>query len=86
MAYASPVEALASLLEGSEKDCVGRRCWITWKPSRIRYDVSGIETYSIEVTCSNGIQYMIPAYGSEALELKQAAECVSLRQTPLIEA
>ncbi len=87
MTYSSAADALLGLFGGKEKESAGARCWISWKPSGIKYDVSGIEIYSIEVTCSNGIQYMIPACGYEAIILEDVARTFGVpMQIPFIEA
>ena len=65
MAYASAKEAFLSLLDKEG-------CFISWRQSGITCDRSGIENYFVEVTSASGIQYMIPAYGQEAVELEEA--------------
>lgn len=68
--YASAAEALGKLLSGEE----GVSCEITSMPPKIRHIANGIKYFSVQVTCSDGTQYGIPAYGAEAEELFLVAE------------
>ena len=45
------------------------RCKITDKPKTISFTRDGIEYYFVEVTCDDGTQYGVQAFGDEALEL-----------------
>ena len=45
------------------------RCWITKHPDRIHYTLEGEEYCFVEVTCKDGVQYGIQAFGDEALAL-----------------
>ncbi len=38
-------------------------------PERLRILDNGVEHYFVEVTCSDGIQYGLQAYGQEAISL-----------------
>jgi hypothetical protein len=44
-------------------------CHITRKSQNISHMGNGIEYYSVEVTCENGSQYGIQAYGDEPIDL-----------------
>jgi hypothetical protein len=41
--------------------------------NNISYLTNGLKYYCVEVTCSDGIQYGIQAYGEEAVDLYKAA-------------
>ena len=69
MAYASAKEAFLSLIDRGG-------CVVSWRQSGVTRDRSGIENYFVEVTSASGIQYMIPAYGQEAVELEEAVRKV----------
>ena len=59
-AYGSSIDALDDLRESSE---------ITDITSSLSHLANGIEYSFVEITCSDGIQYGLQAYGNEALEL-----------------
>jgi len=42
---------------------------ITRYPERLRILDNGVEHYFVEVTCDDGIQYGLQAYGKEAIAL-----------------
>lgn len=63
-AYGSSIDALDDL-RGS--------CEITDITSSLSHLANGIEYSFVEITCSDGIQYGLQAYGNEALELNRAA-------------
>lgn len=65
----SAKEAFLSLVERGG-------CAISWRQSAVTRNRSGIENYSVEVTSASGVQYMIPAYGKEAVELEEAVRKV----------
>src|ERR687883_1542582 len=44
-------------------------CYITKRPQRISHTPDGIEYCFVEITCSDGIQYGIQAFGDEAIAL-----------------
>jgi hypothetical protein len=78
MVYDSSIAALQHLVspwysvERSPKinEEIGRmRCKITDKPKTISFTRDGIEYYFVEVTCDDGAQYGVQAFGDEALEL-----------------
>jgi hypothetical protein len=78
MIYNSSVDALRHLvspgyiLDKSSKinqETSRIRCKITDKPKKISFTRDGIEYYLVEITCDDGSQYGIQAFGDEALEL-----------------
>ena len=73
MAFASAADALGRLLEGKEPSAIGARCWISGMPSRLGVAANGLEYCSVQVTCSNGAEYDVPAFGAEAKELLEEA-------------
>ena len=62
--YDSSIDALHDLL---------RSCQITEISTSLSYLINGIEYTFVEITCSDGIQYGLQAYGKEALELNRVA-------------
>ena len=85
MHYINSIAALQELLfsgpppldakeeENSKKNV---QCHITKKSENISYMRNGIEYCSVEVTCDNGSQYTIQAYGDEAMDLyKEIYKC-----------
>jgi hypothetical protein len=62
--YDSSIEALHDLLSS---------CHITEISTGLSYLANGIEYSFVEVTCSDGVQYGLQAYGTEALELNKVA-------------
>jgi hypothetical protein len=85
MHYINSIAALQQLLfsgpppldakeEGDSKKNV--HCHITKKSQNISYMRNGIQYCSVEVTCDNGSQYRIQAYGDEAVDLyKEIYKC-----------
>lgn len=74
--YESSIEALKQLLHlgthdrnASDKNTNATHCYITKASNDVSDGKNGTEYYSVEVTCSNGTQYGIQAYGEEAIEL-----------------
>ena len=89
--YNSSVEALQQLLQlGTSDRKIGDKmknslagCQITKTSSEISYMRNGIEYCFVEVTCSDGTQYGLQAYGEEAKELyKEANRCIMCGGTP----
>lgn len=68
MPFDSAADALCRLL-GKCEAAAGLACWISRAPRDIRLAPNGIEYYSVEVTCTDGSQYQLSAFGTEALEL-----------------
>src|SRR5215213_5994654 len=88
MYYANSITALQQLLfsglstpscaeeEESGSDKRNIRCHITKKSQNISYMRNGVEYCSVEVSCDNGSQYGIQAYGDEAIDLyKEIYKC-----------
>ena len=82
MRYNNSVDALRQLLEFSEEETNRKyaseentvssssaSCSITQAYEDILYSANGAAYYFVEVTCSDGIQYGIQAYGEEARAL-----------------
>jgi hypothetical protein len=71
----SSIDALKHLLmsgqELGNENCIHYSCFchISKIPENISYMRNGIKYYSVQVTCDNGIQYGIQAYGDEAENL-----------------
>jgi hypothetical protein len=66
------IDALQKLLISSNNEENVRcntACHITKRPQRISYTRDGIEYCFVEITCSDGIQYGIQAFGDEAIAL-----------------
>ena len=59
--YASSIDALYDLL---------RSCHITEMSASLSHLSNGVEYSFVEITCDDGIQYGLQAYGKEAVELK----------------
>jgi hypothetical protein len=58
-------------------------CHVTKKSQNISYMRNGIEYCSVEVTCENGSQYGIQAYGDEAIDLyKEIHKCFMCGMPP----
>jgi hypothetical protein len=74
--YKGSIHALEDLLlsapdtASSSSSC---SCRITWLSKDITVLRNGAEYCLIEVTCDDGIQYGIQAYGDEAVELHKEA-------------
>ena len=58
-------------------------CRITKTSNEISYMRNGIEYCFVEVTCSDGTQYGLQAYGEEANQLyKEACRCIMCGSIP----
>jgi hypothetical protein len=62
--YGSSIEALDDLLTTNH---------VTDISTSLSYLTNGIEYSFVEVTCSDGLQYGLQAYGNEAIELNKLA-------------
>jgi hypothetical protein len=62
--FSSSIEALGDLLNSSH---------VTEISTNLSHLVNGIQYSFVEVTCSDGVQYGLQAYGNEALELNRLA-------------
>ena len=89
--YKSSFNALQQLLHlGTSDRKIGEKmkkslagCQITKTSSEISYMRNGIEYCFVEVTCSDGTQYGLQAYGEEANQLyKEAYRCIMCGSTP----
>jgi hypothetical protein len=97
MYYANSITALQQLLfsglstptsaeeeeEESGDNKKNIRCHITKKPQNISHMRNGVEYCSVEVTCDDGSQYGIQAYGDEAIDLyKEIYKCYMCGMPP----
>ena len=89
--YKSSIEALQQLLHlGASDRKIGDKmennlagCRITKTSNEISYMRNGIEYCFVEVTCSDGTQYGLQAYGEEANQLyKEANRCIMCGSIP----
>lgn len=83
--YNNSIDALQQLLrsrynergkqaqEEVDSKCKKVSCQITKMSNNISYLTNGLKYYCVEVTCSDGIQYGIQAYGEEAVDLYKVA-------------
>jgi hypothetical protein len=84
--YNNSIDALQQLLRSRYKErgkqaqeeevdskCKKVSCQITKMSNNISYLTNGLKYYCVEVTCSDGIQYGIQAYGEEAVDLYKVA-------------
>lgn len=72
--YDSSIDALHDLLSS---------CQITEISTSLSHLTNGIEYSFVEITCIDGIQYGLQAYGQEALELNRVAlENIPKKQIP----
>ena len=69
--YRSAVDALLELMVDGAKEYGGLPCRITKavSPDSVELAANGMKYCFVEVTCENGVQYGIPAYGEEAEQL-----------------
>jgi hypothetical protein len=83
--YKSSIEALQELLRfgipdgriSDERNNGIANCQVTKTSKNITYMRNGIEYCFVEVTCSDGTQYGLQAYGEEAKELyMEAYRCI----------
>jgi hypothetical protein len=91
MYYANSIAALQQLLfsgpppnaEEGDDSKKNVHCQITKKSQNICHVINGIEYCSVEVTCDNGSQYGIQAFGDEAIELyKEIHKCFMCSMPP----
>ena len=95
MYYANSITALQQLLfsglltptsaeeEESDSDKRNIRCHITKKSQNISNMRNGVEYCSVEVTCDDGSQYGIQAYGGEAIDLyREIYKCCMCGMSP----
>jgi hypothetical protein len=69
--YGSIKALQQSLILGDQHNIHGipSPCWITKHPQGIHYTQEGEEYCLVEVTCRDGVQYGIQAFGDEAVAL-----------------
>jgi hypothetical protein len=82
------VDALQKLListDNKEKVRYNTPCYITKRPQRISYTKDGIEYCFVEITCPDGSQYGIQAFGDEAIALYIEANRCFLCAQPSVE-
>ncbi len=79
------IDALQKLLisnDNKEKVRYNTPCYITKRPQRISYTKDGIEYCFVEITCPDGSQYGIQAFGDEAIALYiEANRCFMCAQS-----
>jgi hypothetical protein len=82
--YYNSIDALQRLLDSRYKkrekqdeednyECNKVSCHITKMSDKISYLTNGLKYYFVEVSCNDGIQYGIQAYGEEAEDLYKEA-------------
>ena len=69
--YSSSIHALKHLLSISSTSSY--KCHISKVSENVSHLVNGVEYSFVEVTCNDGIQYSLQAYGDEAIELHKEA-------------
>jgi hypothetical protein len=85
--YKNSIEALHQLLHiGTPDGDISYKitsCQVTKASKDVTYAKNGTEYYFVEVTCSDGTQYGLQAYGEEANELyKEVYRCVMCGSIP----
>ena len=91
--YKSSIEALQQLLhlgtpdgkisDKSKSNSNVVHCQITKTSKDVSYMRNGMEYFFVEVTCSDGTQYGLQAYGEEANELyKESYRCIMRGNAP----
>lgn len=71
--YQDSVHALRELLPSEPSESSSRSCRITKLSHSVSHLENGIEYCLVEVTCDDGKQYGIQAFGSEAEQLHKEA-------------
>jgi hypothetical protein len=71
--YQDSVHALRELLPSEPNESSSRVCRITKLSHSVSRLENGIEYCLVEVTCDDGEQYGIQAFGSEAVQLHKEA-------------
>jgi len=77
LAYQSSINALRELLKPEDKgsyyhSASSTHCHIT-KRQELSFTEGGQEYYFVQVSCDDGVQYGIQAFGDEAIELYEEA-------------
>jgi hypothetical protein len=80
--YTGVIDAFEEVVSGKGEGNLGSSCRLI----RISKDNvtlgNGMEYCFVEITCSNGIQYGIEAFGEEAMELRRRASAASAFGSP----
>jgi hypothetical protein len=71
--YQDSIHALRELIPSESNEGSRRACRITKLSHNVSKLENGIEYCLVEVTCNNGEQYGIQAFGKEAAELHKEA-------------
>ncbi len=71
--YQDSVHALRELFSAEPNESSSRSCRITKLSHNVSHLENGIEYCPVEVTCDDGEQYGIQAFGVEAVELHKEA-------------
>jgi hypothetical protein len=71
--YQNSIHALRELIPSDSKENSRRACHITKLSHNVSKLENGIEYCLVEVTCDDGEQYGIQAFGNEAAELHKEA-------------
>jgi hypothetical protein len=71
--YQDSVHALRELFSAEPNESSSRSCRITKLSHNVSHLENGIEYCLVEVTCDDGEQYGIQAFGVEAVELHKEA-------------
>ena len=81
--FSGPPSISAIIEEKSGNDKKNVSCHITRKSQNISHMRNGVEYYSVEVSCDDGSQYGIQAYGDEAIDLyKEIHKCCMCGMPP----
>ncbi len=79
MVYQSSINALRELLKSEDKSShyqsapFNHNCHMTKRPQELTYTGDGQEYCFVQVSCDDGVQYGIQAFGDEAIELYEEA-------------
>jgi hypothetical protein len=79
LVYQSSINALRELLKSEDKSSYyhsapfNQNCHITKRPQELTYTGHGQEYCFVQVSCDDGVQYGIQAFGDEAIELYEEA-------------
>jgi hypothetical protein len=81
--FSGPPPTSASAKEESDDDKKNIHCYITKRSQKLSNMRNGVEYCSVEVSCDNGSQYGIQAYGDEAIDLyKEIYKCCMCGMPP----
>lgn len=71
--YQDSIHALRELISSGPNEGSGRSCRITKLSHSVSHLTNGIEYCLVEITCNDGEQYGIQAFGREAVQLHKEA-------------